>query len=145
MSRGDDPLLGEFLRGRDVPCPLCGYNLRDLTTPRCPECGRELRLSVGLVEPFLRAWIAATVASCACAGLGVLFLYIVVREGFPGRNEPMLGAVIVYFIVAIPQAMALLRWRRRFLRVSARLQWSLASICIALAVIAFVSMFATVY
>jgi rubredoxin len=23
----------------DVTCPLCGYNLRGLTNPRCPECG----------------------------------------------------------------------------------------------------------
>lgn len=23
----------------DVICPLCGYNLRGLNTPRCPECG----------------------------------------------------------------------------------------------------------
>ena len=23
----------------DVKCPLCGYNLRGLTEPRCPECG----------------------------------------------------------------------------------------------------------
>ena len=23
----------------DVPCPLCEYNLRGLTDPRCPECG----------------------------------------------------------------------------------------------------------
>jgi hypothetical protein len=23
----------------DFPCPLCSYNLRGLTTPRCPECG----------------------------------------------------------------------------------------------------------
>ena len=23
----------------DLLCPLCGYNLRGLTTPRCPECG----------------------------------------------------------------------------------------------------------
>src|SRR5688572_3879237 len=25
--------------GRDVICPLCEYNLRGLTEPRCPECG----------------------------------------------------------------------------------------------------------
>ena len=25
--------------GRDVSCPLCGYNLRGLAEPRCPECG----------------------------------------------------------------------------------------------------------
>lgn len=24
---------------RDVHCPLCGYNLRGLAEPRCPECG----------------------------------------------------------------------------------------------------------
>src|SRR5579884_3246062 len=23
----------------DVHCPLCGYNLRGLSEPRCPECG----------------------------------------------------------------------------------------------------------
>ena len=23
----------------DVPCPRCGYNVRGLTEPRCPECG----------------------------------------------------------------------------------------------------------
>src|SRR5881227_4299944 len=24
---------------REVVCPLCGYNLRGLVEPRCPECG----------------------------------------------------------------------------------------------------------
>lgn len=26
---------------REVSCPLCGYNLRGLTNPRCPECGYQ--------------------------------------------------------------------------------------------------------
>jgi rubredoxin len=26
---------------RDVLCPLCGYNLRGLSNPRCPECGYQ--------------------------------------------------------------------------------------------------------
>jgi hypothetical protein len=25
----------------DIPCPRCGYNLRELTSARCPECGLE--------------------------------------------------------------------------------------------------------
>jgi hypothetical protein len=28
---------------RDVPCPLCDYNLRGLTEPRCPECGHQFQ------------------------------------------------------------------------------------------------------
>ena len=54
--------LVRFLADRDVPCPLCGYNLRGLTMPRCPECGRELRLSIGLTEPYLRAWVVLAAA-----------------------------------------------------------------------------------
>lgn len=38
---------------------MCGYNLRALATPRCPECGESLRLSVSVVEPRLGPWIAA--------------------------------------------------------------------------------------
>src|SRR4051812_30024329 len=33
----DTPDWGALLD--DVPCPLCTYNLRGLTDPRCPECG----------------------------------------------------------------------------------------------------------
>ncbi len=39
------PLLRDYLRKelqrQDAPlCPTCGYSLRGLVTPRCPECGR---------------------------------------------------------------------------------------------------------
>src|SRR5215471_12139833 len=27
--------------GREILCPLCGYNLRGLVEPRCPECGHR--------------------------------------------------------------------------------------------------------
>ena len=43
-----DPLLVAFLRDRDAYCPLCKYNLRALTSPRRPECGKALLLVVGL-------------------------------------------------------------------------------------------------
>jgi hypothetical protein len=38
------PLTADDLRGIDVPCPVCGYNLRDGAGGRCPECGTELTL-----------------------------------------------------------------------------------------------------
>jgi hypothetical protein len=34
--------LAGYLKGRDAPCPGCGYNLRDLLGDRCPECAEEL-------------------------------------------------------------------------------------------------------
>jgi hypothetical protein len=38
----DPPLPAEYLAGVDVPCPKCGYNLRDQKGEVCPECGKAL-------------------------------------------------------------------------------------------------------
>ncbi|MBX9737212.1 MAG: hypothetical protein K2X32_09830 [Phycisphaerales bacterium] len=40
--RGDDAWLINHFRDRHVPCPQCGYDLRNLGTTRCPECGAVL-------------------------------------------------------------------------------------------------------
>ena len=37
----------------DLHCPLCDYNLRGLTEPRCPECGYTFRW-VELTDPALK-------------------------------------------------------------------------------------------
>jgi hypothetical protein len=29
-------------RGAETRCRKCGYNLRDITEPRCPECGERI-------------------------------------------------------------------------------------------------------
>jgi hypothetical protein len=79
---GEDDVLFIFLAGRDVACPLCRYNLRGLASPRCPECGRELCLTIGLVEPRIGAWITCTVACAASAGLGILASVSVLRAGW---------------------------------------------------------------
>jgi len=33
------PMLREFLARHDLTCERCGYNLRNITEPLCPECG----------------------------------------------------------------------------------------------------------
>lgn len=52
----------------DLPCPHCGYNLHGITSPRCPECGRDIdygtlalpripwenRRRIGRVRAYLR-------------------------------------------------------------------------------------------
>jgi hypothetical protein len=51
-------LLLAFLRSRDIPCPRCGYNLRDLRAPACPECGEALCLAVRRRRSRLYIFIA---------------------------------------------------------------------------------------
>jgi hypothetical protein len=52
-------IIALYLQGRDVPCPACGYNRRDDTTPPCPECGHHLRL-----QPVARNPLELTRTSC---------------------------------------------------------------------------------
>src|SRR4051812_41860732 len=98
--------LIEYLRDRDVPCPLCGYNLRQLDSARCPECGRDIRLNINLAEPYLRGWITAAAALCASAGVGIVMLILVCQEGMPRSRQPLLRAAIYAFMMSIPMAIA---------------------------------------
>lgn len=66
--------LVRFVQGRDVACPGCGYNVRNLRADCCPECGEKLQLRLGLVEPRRAALIAGLVGLAAGAGLGGLLL-----------------------------------------------------------------------
>lgn len=52
-------LLREYLASRDVPCVRCGYNLRGLTSGRCPECDLPVTLVIGSREPPWATWLAA--------------------------------------------------------------------------------------
>jgi hypothetical protein len=80
MDDATAEFLQAFLTQRDVACPGCGYNLRDLQGQRCPECGNELKLSIGLVEPKQAAGIAGLVGLAAGAGMsGLLLAYILIR------------------------------------------------------------------
>ena len=143
----DAAALLEFLRDRDAFCPVCRYNLRGLTVPRCPECGRELRLSVGATEPFLRAWIMVAVATCAAAGVGVLFAFLLTTAGWPAGSsvsEQIMRALVLFFIATIPAALGVLATRRRFLKLPKAVQWKIAVSATIVIVVAFCLMFATI-
>jgi len=132
--------LLHYLGDRDVPCPVCGYNLRALTLPRCPECGREVTLGVRLVEPYLQSsWIAMSAAILASAGLGLFIAGIALVTGeWPPARGPLTQAAVVYFILAIPLGGLVLIMRRRLLKLPPIVQWLLATVAVLVSLAAFV-------
>lgn len=42
FGQSDDARIIAYCAGQDVDCPSCKYNLKDVSQPRCPECGVQL-------------------------------------------------------------------------------------------------------
>jgi len=134
----EDQHLLAFVRDRDINCPLCGYNLRALTVPRCPECGQTLKLTVGLAEPFLKAWIACAAATCLSAGVGFLILYLLTKAGPAPPFRSALEAISFYaFPAMIPIAGLFLFYRRAFLRRSRNSQTIIALVTLVFVALQF--------
>jgi hypothetical protein len=66
-----DALRRAFLAGRDVPCPACGYNLRNADVARCPECGGPLELAIATRRPRLGLYSAGVAAIALPLGFAV--------------------------------------------------------------------------
>jgi hypothetical protein len=127
----NETFLRTWLIDRDEPCPLCGYNLRGLTSPRCPECWQALRLSVSLAEPYLKAWIALVAGLLPPAGIGAIFIfgfcYGLMHEGprvFREFSDIQLGPGFIMLHVAscVPLSILAIVFRNRFLRLSRQIQ-----------------------
>ena len=127
-----EDLLLVFLRDRDVPCPACAYNLRDLTTNHCPECGHGVSLRVELAERKLGAWVTLLVVSCLGAGMGVFLIAAIaamsLRIGFADAVDDFAGGATMRiaalgFVGALPIAAGAWACRRRFIAVRSAMQW----------------------
>jgi hypothetical protein len=129
-----------YLRAHEAPCPTCGYNLHHLTTPRCPECGSGIRLTIGATEPRLAAWLTLTIPLLLLAGCGVMFLLFTLVDPPPARYWP---PVIVTWC-AIPLA-ALAVWKRRvFNKLPSATRWLLAGLSCIGTLITFIWLLAIV-
>lgn len=108
----DEAFLRQYLAERSVACPMCAYELRGLTSDRCPECGERLVLQVGAAEPKMAAWVAGLIGLAGGAGFNVVLfgwgLLATLVSGF----GPELGELIVIFAFAAVGAVALLAWVR---------------------------------
>ena len=136
----DEGLLQAYLRERDVLCPMCEYNLRNLTSTRCPECGEQVELQVKLAEAKTAAWLAGVVGLSAGLGFSVLFLVLVLCVSpldvyFLARAWPLWtgGAVeSVLLVMWIRKAVWLRRRSASQRRLAAILCWGLTGLIVAL-------------
>ena len=123
-SRAQELLL-DFLREHDAPCPVCGYNVRALTRPICPECRQELVLTVGATRLRL-GWLFAAVAPGFFSGLAACFALIpTVAIYFEDGTliPPLVGAVLFGWCSGL-FAIILAVKRNRFIAQSrARQRW----------------------
>lgn len=141
-SISDRDLLLLYVRDRDFPCPGCGYNLRALTSPACPECGQAVRISIGLVDVRMGPWVACLLGTSFPAGIGVFVLVVFAISTLYGRDPSFRympwQAILVfsYAIGSIPVTVVLIAGRRRFLRMPRPVQrWLGAMPWIVMAVI----------
>jgi hypothetical protein len=148
-TTAEQAMLAEYLRERDVACPSCKYNLRGLTTARCPECGQQIKITITLKEPYLKAWIALVAASCISAGMGifVLFLAMNIDDLIPSSSVHLSASEILWFciswycIASIPGAVIAIWFRRRFVAQPRSRQWIVAGSTLTLTAAAIATLF----
>lgn len=70
-----------------MPCPRCGYDLKNLTSPKCPECGEGLSLRVGVTTPRF-GWLLVAVAPGMFSGVCASLLAIPLSIAWIRRAGP---------------------------------------------------------
>jgi hypothetical protein len=127
-------LLRRYLAGRDVLCPQCKYNLRDLSGTICPECGEELVLRVQPVEPRQAAPLAGVITLSLGAGFNLLLLLFIAIEYVHGGADGtppapiMLHTVIGSAVMSGLVGLWLWQWRR-IRRLDPYRRWLLVAAC----------------
>lgn len=124
-----DDLLRSYLADADEPCPRCGYNLRQLHSSRCPECGSELTLVLGLTEPRLAAYL--TTVGVWCFGLGAsTFLSVIALAFAPMSWWSNAGGMFLLVLLGISALSLTLSIRRRtaMRKQKESVQWLVAGI-----------------
>jgi hypothetical protein len=102
---GEKRILRAWLNGRDIPCPCCKYNLRGLTSGRCPECGSPLKLSITAQAPL--SYTIAMVAVGAALGVEAVYEFDCFTPLLTGQARCSLSAVAFDILVHFGLAAAL--------------------------------------
>lgn len=126
-GRAREDMLLEFLRDNDAACPVCGYNLRALTRPICPECRQDLALTVGAKRIQL-GWLIIALAPGLFSGIAACFAAIPTTAIYFESGEivwPFVGAVLFGWLSGLGTIILALKCpRMRFIAQSrARQRW----------------------
>ena len=127
-------LLIEYLKECREQCPSCRYDLHNLTSPRCPECGEALILRVGLEQPRLGALITGVIGLASGLGFSGLALgwglWMMMTNRFGPRWEE-LTILFTECVVTLTLILLWLRAGRRVRRMSPPARWLLSLLCFA--------------
>lgn len=138
-------MLG-FVAARHMPCPRCGYDLRDLTTPQCPECGERLALRVGAATPrfgLLVLAMAPGLFSSVCTVLLAVPLFAF-RHAKGAGPPTALYIAEVFGLLSGAFVIGLYKWRKKFLAFSRRAQIACVAALWGLHILALVGLLATI-
>ena len=111
-------LLQAWLSSRDVPCPVCGYNLRSIEAARCSECGAKLDLRVGSTDLKIGLWLVGVLALTLPLGfIGLLALFalpMVLSGAGRGMGSSILAITTVMSVGYVVLLWRLIRRRKKF-------------------------------
>ena len=142
-------MLQDYLSKFSEPCPSCEYDLHNLKGNRCPECGQELLVRVGLAAPNLVAFVVGLVGLASAVGFsGFLLVYIVYVLLIAGRGTSIgIDEVIVLGAEFFCSGTLVVIWSRanRWVRRrSRRTRWTLALACWILPVLGLILFIAAI-
>ncbi|MCH7848632.1 MAG: hypothetical protein IIB53_09755 [Planctomycetes bacterium] len=133
----DKSHLRAFLTDRDIPCPVCRYNLRGLPSTSCPECGAQLDLRVGSIDLKLGPWLLCVLATAIPTGFNGILSTIgtigAISSAYWDSTDWLQLAAFIGLTVAFGSALAIVvRRRSRFLRKTTAAQWRRAWILVVI-------------
>lgn len=107
-----DPLLLQFLASRDAICPVCRYDLRGVTTNRCPECGHALALSLGGYQRFPLWWYLGFAGPVALMGFHILVMVGLVYACLRRGRCPSMSWMAWIFTTVLMNTAIVIAWTR---------------------------------
>lgn len=126
-----DPLLAH-LADHDAECPVCGYGLRGIAAPVCPECAAPLHLTVASDRTGLGPWLVAVIACALALGFDAVAMMLIavggtaayLSTGVLPLQPVVMGGFFGAFALASGIALGIvIRSRRSWARRPRRSQW----------------------